>query len=415
MERYDVIITGAGPAGLFCAVNATAPDTSVLILEKNRHPGEKFLLSGSGQCNVTHNGDIREFVTRYGRNGPFLRPALMAFSNRRLAAFFADCGLPLETDENGKVFPATRKAFDLLGVLLRESKRRGVRISCGDPVVSVQRAGEQFAVRTVSGIYRSTFLVIATGGLSYPKTGSTGDGYRFAQGMGHTITETGPALAPVTIQNYPFPDLAGLSFQGTDLSVMRDGRKVAGRRGDVLLTHTGLSGPAILDASRMIHPGDMVTVSFAGGTSPEIFGKTFTRKAGENGHLPVRTLLAGLSIPERLAKRIAGIAGIDDTLTCAHLTAGKRRTLVRLCTAFPFEVEFTGGYSVAMATRGGVCLEEVDKKTMESMLVKNLYFCGEVLDIDGDTGGYNLQAAFSTGMLAAQSIRRKVSRDEKRS
>jgi len=408
MESYDVVITGAGPAGLFCAIHAAAPGRRVLLLEKNPQPGAKLLLAGSGQCNLTHDGEIREFVSHYGDHGRFVKPALMSFSNRALRDFFRNRGLATMTEETGKVFPETRQSADVLAVLLEECGRRGVTIRCSEPVTGISREEGWFAIATGAGRYRGRVVVITTGGASYPKCGTTGDGYRLATALGQPVTAIAPALAPLLIRPFPFAALAGISFVQTRFTVWRNGKKAGDYTGDVLFTHLGLSGPGILDASRDIRPGDVVRLSFVGTMRREEFAADIAKRAAENTGWQVSTILAKYPIPERLNRRLLSLSHIPEDLKCSQFSAAMRSALVTNCTEFPMTVERLGDFAVAMATRGGVALEDVNPKTMESKLVPGLFFAGEVLDIDGDTGGYNLQAAFSTGFLAAEGIRRMM-------
>jgi predicted Rossmann fold flavoprotein len=250
--------------------------------------------------------------------------------------------------------------------------------------------------------------VITTGGSSYPKTGSTGDGVRFAQSLGQPITDTAPALTPLLIKNFPFAALAGISFEEMPFTVWRAGKKIGEYSGDVLFTHLGVSGPGILDASRYIQPEDILKLSFVGTTRREEFTADLSRRVQENRTWNVSTILAGYPIPERLNRKLLKLSDIPDELKCNHFSAEQRTRLVTNCTEFPMTVTAPGGYAVAMVTRGGVALDGVDLKTMGSKNIPNLFFAGEVLDIDGDTGGYNLQAAFSTGFLAAEGIRKRL-------
>lgn len=405
MERYDLIVIGAGPAGLFAAARTGASGGTVLLLEKKKKPGRKLLVSGSGQCNITHAGSITEFFTRYGKHGQFLKPALRAFTNVDLIAHVTEGGVPLTTEEGGKVFPASRKAQDVLDLLLAECRDAGVTMRCGEPVVAVEKTGDGFSVRTAADEYRSALLLIATGGSSYPATGSTGDGYPFAASLGHTIARTAPALTPVTIRDYPFADLAGISLQDVTVSLFRDGRKIGDQRGDLLFTHEGLSGPAILDLSRFIEPGDTLVIPIL----PEVMREEITAALVGGGGARVRSVLSRYPVPERLLKRIIDLSEVPPETTCAHLTKAARTRLLRHLTACTLTVDALGGYGVAMVTRGGVALDEVDPKTMGSKCVDGLFFAGEVLDIDGDCGGFNIQAAFSTAALAAGAVLRRIS------
>jgi predicted Rossmann fold flavoprotein len=407
MEQHDVVVIGAGPAGLFCAIHAAWPGHHVLLLEKNPDPGAKLLLSGSGQCNISHDGEIRDFLSHYGDHGKQVKPSLFGFTNRDLIEFFRKRGLSMMTEENGKVFPETRRSADVLALLMKECKERGVDLRCGEPATSVTRTAEGFEITTPKTTYSSHVLVISTGGASYPKTGSTGDGYRISASLGQPVTEIAPALTLLLIRKYPFAAHSGISFERMQFSVWRAGKKVADHRGDVLFTHLGLSGPGILDASRDILPDDVIKLSFVGNMKREEFVADLTKRVGENRSWQISTILAAYPIPERLNRKLLNLSGIPDDLKCNHFSAEQRSRLITNCTQFPLMVEAPGGFSVAMVTRGGVALDGVNLKKLESKTVPNLYFAGEVLDIDGDTGGYNLQAAFSTGFLAGQSIRKR--------
>ncbi|HWQ20065.1 MAG TPA: NAD(P)/FAD-dependent oxidoreductase [Methanotrichaceae archaeon] len=405
-EQFDLIVVGAGPAGLFCAINACNEGRSVLLIEKKESPGRKLLVSGSGHCNITHDGDIRDFLDHYGDHGRFLRPALLGFNNLDLISFFENLGLAMTHGEGGKVFPETMRSKDVLDLLMGECRSRKVHLRSGEEAGSISRSEGEFNVACGNHIYRSGFLVIATGGCSYPATGSTGNGYRFARGMGHSIAEVGPALTPVYIEDYPFSELSGISFPGMEISLYR-GRKIRDHQGDVLFTHTGLSGPGILDLSRHIRTGDVLKLSFVKGKGREEQERWLMRAAKEEGTRSLRSVLADHLLPTRLASRILEISCIHADLQPAHLTREMRTLLAANLTAFPMAVSGLGDFNTAMVTRGGVDLKEVNSKTMESRLVGGLYLAGEVLDVDGDTGGYNLQAAFSTGMLAARSIQKR--------
>ena len=276
----------------------------------------------------------------------------------------------------------------------------------------MKNAPSGFVLHTADRTCVAKNLVVAAGGASYPKTGSTGDGCRLAASLGHTIQEIGPALTPLLIKNFPFADLAGMSFTGLPFSVWREKRKIVDGQGDVLFTHTGLSGPGILDCSRDIRGGDEIRLSFAGPVQREIFAREFMDSLSKAPKKSIKTIIAGLGVPERLARLLPDLAGIPADSTGAHLTVAGRTRLIGLLTECPLEVSALGDLSIAMVTRGGVALDEVNTKTMESKLVPGLFFAGEVLDIDGDTGGFNLQAAFSTGFLAAKGIRERALKNQ---
>jgi predicted Rossmann fold flavoprotein len=407
-----ILIIGGGPAGLFCALQSAGRNRRVLLIEKNATCGRKLMITGSGQCNLTHDGKVSEFFGHYGEHDHFLRPVLLGYTNLDLIGFFEERGLPMDIEPGGKVFPATRKASDVLGVLMSECSQRKVEIICGHPVSRITSRGDGFSVETAISSHRADTVVIATGGASYPFTGSTGDGYDLARRLGHTITGITPALTPIRVRDHPFSDLAGISFQDLPISLFRNEKKIRQHIGDLLITHTGLSGPGILNLSRYIVPGDVLKVSFFPGMDQEDIRKMVTVAIALSGTRRIRTVLTGLSLPERFVSRLLDQIGIPPDLTCPHITRQARNEIISAITGFPFTVLGLGDFEEAMVTRGGIDLREIDPKTMESKIVPGLYAVGEVLDIDGDTGGYNLQAAFSTGMLAARSIVRDYTRTD---
>ena len=406
--EYDLIVIGAGPSGLFCAINSSQKGKKTLILEKKKSPGHKLLISGQGQCNITNEAEIQTFPGHYGEHGRFLRPALLGFTNHDLIRFFEDRGLAMIREKRGKIFPKTHRSRDVLEVLIRECKANNVRLCYNQIVRSITKAEDKFSVHCTDRTYQSFDLVIATGGCSYPATGSNGDGYRFARDFGHSVAEVGPALTPVLIKNYPFRDLAGLSFPEMDISLYRN-KKIRDQRGDILFTHEGLSGPGILDLSRYIRQADTLKLSFVPMEKKDELDKWLQNRPRSDGGAGLRSLLANLhgTVPlsSKLIKKILEISGIATDLSLAHLTREMRTHLIDNLTGLPLVVSKLGGFDISMVTRGGVELHQVNPKTMESRLVKRLYLIGEVLDVDGDSGGYNLQAAFSTGMLSARSIK----------
>ncbi len=411
---YSAIIVGGGPAGLFAARGLAGAGIRVLVLEKREKPGRKLLLSGSGQCNITHAGHIEEFLKHYGGGARpesaarFLKPALLNFTNDDLLAWFGERGLAFETEENGKVFPVCRKAAAVLEVLLKECERLGVDIKPNRHVLSITK-DNAFYLKAEEGDgreedYTAEAVLIATGGASYPRTGSAGDGYTLAKALGHSIIEPRAALAPVIVQDFTLADLAGLSFKGAGLTLRRGTGKSLLIEGDLLITHEGLSGPLVLDVSRHMRAGDSLEARFVDAT-PEEFRSRLDTALKMSPKRLVRTVLPELGLAKSMAERFCDLAGVGDSETGSVLSRAKREELCRMACGFPFVIERLGSLESAMVTAGGVELSEVNTKTMESRLVPGLYFAGEVLDIDGDTGGYNLQAAFSTGALAAEGIR----------
>ena len=393
MTHQHLLVLGAGPAGLACGIAAALRGEQVVVLEKNVKPGVKLRLSGSGQCNLTHGGPIEDFLDHYGgpKKGRFIKPALFAFPNTKIVRFFEQRGVPLLEREDGKVFPRSLQSDDILRTLVEELETSGGQLRTGVDVHAIKRTADGFSVETNQGVFSSERLTIATGGMSYPKTGSTGDGYHFAEQWGHRIVSPRPALTPVVVKQYPFADAAGVSFDGIPITVYRNGKKIRQGHGDVLLTHRGLSGPGILDLSRFLEPQDTLRLPLC-------------RSAVE-----LETLFCGkkllknalLGIPERLSLCLFTELGISPNAAATEIDRQTRQRLKESLTGFAFIVERLGGFDEAMATSGGIALEDVNRQTMESRLVPGLFFCGEVLDIDGDTGGYNIQFALSSGFHAA--------------
>ncbi len=405
MTEYDLVVVGAGPAGLFAAIHAGRKGMSVLVLEKNASAGRKLLASGSGRCNVTNAAPIDEFPSRYGNASRFVRPALLGYTNSDLMSFFEEGGVPLTEMNGGKVFPSSQRARDILDLLLDEAAKAGVAFRYSCPVDSVSRVEGIFFVHTDGGEFKARSILLSTGGKSYPGTGSTGDGYRVASELGHTIAEPGPALTPLNVKDYALADCAGISVKDAGIAIVRDGAEIARFNGDVLFTHKGLSGPGILDSSRQIRAGDVILLALAG-SEAEIEG-AFLAAANGKGSKTAKAFAVSLGIPERLAVAALAACGIDGATAIARLDREARKRLARGIAAMPFTVASLAGYGEAMATRGGVSLSEVNAKTMESRLVPGLFFAGEILDVDGDTGGFNLQFAFSSGKLAADAMARK--------
>lgn len=400
-EVYDAIVIGAGAAGLFCAANLKG--LKVLVLEKKLLPGRKLLLSGNGQCNITHAGDIRDFAKHYGNNGSFLRPALMSFSNKDTIDFFERRGIKFKETEQGKFFPKSMSADDVLDALLDICDEQGADIFYEETVKEINRKDELFEVVSVSTKYYSKTVVLACGGMSYPGTGSEGDGYLLAQRLGHNIVEPNPSLSPVYINEFPMKELAGISIPDAEISVWRAGRKVLSHKDDLLITGFGFSGPAILNSSRYIRAGDVLRINFAGVARADADKSIVEMCSVEGGRL-VRNILRNFGIPERLAKLIAEMSKADEVVG-SQMTSKMRSEIVKNLCEYDSVVERVGDFYVAMCTAGGVALDEVNKKTMESKILSGLFFAGEVLDVDGDTGGYNLQAAFSTAVLASRRVR----------
>lgn len=405
--EYDVIIIGGGPAGLFAAQALGEEGKKILLLEKNNSAGKKLLLAGAGQCNITQDGDMDDYSNHYGNQYKYIKKALQSFTNSDTVDFFEKRGLPMETLENGKVFPKSRSSRSVLNILLNECVRYKIDIKYNEPVTNVIGNKGLYTIETSRCDYKTNTLIVATGGMSYPKTGSTGDGYKIAESLGHKIIKPAPTLTPVEIINFPFKDLAGISMADLSFVIWRDGKKVKDCVGDILFTHKGLSGPGILNNSRWMEKGDVIHLNFTNENDVGNFEKNFLQDINNNGKGMIKTILRKLELPKRLLDAILDINKIPEETQCGQINKNTRKLIINSLTNFPLTILQMGGYHIAMATAGGIDMKQVNPTTMESRVSSNLYFIGEVLDIDGDTGGYNIQAALSTANLCANAIKRK--------
>ena len=373
------------------------------MLEKNAAPGRKLLISGTGRCNLTHDCKLSDFFDHYGANHRFLKTALHSFTNTDLIGFFNSHDLETVVDKNGKVFPASQKASDVLQVLIDVCNTNKVEIACNQKIEGIKKTGTGFEVKTGSEVFAGRFLVITTGGMSYPATGSTGDGYHFAKQFGHSVVPPKPSLSPVFVRDYTMASISGVSVQNKSVYLYRGDKKISEHRGDIGFTHKGLSGPGILDFSRQILSGDILKVNFID-INTDDFRNELIKASEKEGKTAIQTYLKKFDLARSLVMLILKSITVEPETRLAEITKIQRNQLVAACCEFPFTVEKVGGFNMAMVTAGGVSLDEVNPKTMESKFVPGLYFAGEVLDIDGDTGGYNLQAAFSMGHLVGKGI-----------
>lgn len=401
----DVAVVGGGAAGLMAAIEAARRGRRTVLLEKNGRPGLKILISGGGRCNLTTTlrGDALE--AQYGvRRGRFLRHALRAFPPAALRAFVEANGLPLVEEDLDKLFPVTQRARDVVDLLLRLCAEAGVVLWREAPLTRLEHDGERFVLTTPKVSVRAASVVLATGGLSYPKTGATGDGYAFCRQFGHTITRTWPALAPLAIDAAWLHALQGIVLHGVDLAcVSADGREVNRRRRPILFTHKGLSGPAPMDLSGDVEEQEgraQVRFDFAPTLTREALEAEWLAAARAHGARRATTLLPQ-ALPERLGAALVQLAAADTTL--ASLSKEARRRLLAVVKDLRMPAPASLGYAHAEVTRGGIALDEIDARTMQSKLRPGLYVCGELLDVDGPIGGFNFQAAFATGRLAGLS------------
>jgi len=399
---YDTIIVGAGAAGLFTAINIKKG--SVLILEKNFSAGKKILISGGSKCNFTNIESKEELLKHYYEHGNFLKHAIYNYSNTDIINYFGEMGIDTKIDEQGRVFPQSEKSTDILKALLSNCDDRNIAFHYNTKISDIFKKGNDFIIKSNKGILLSKVLVIASGGKSYPVTGSSGDGYKFAKKFNHSIIYPKPALTSFRIENSKKFSLYGLSLKRKCISLYRMGKEIIKAKNDILFTHNGISGPAVLNISRYAERGDVLKINLTDFANEEMLKKDLIKKIKENRKKKIINILKMYDIPERIIIVIFNNLNIPLDLYAYELKKGIREDLIYSIVNFTLYIHKVDGFNKAMVTRGGIDLGEINSKTMESRLVKNLYFAGEILDIDGETGGYNIQAAFSTGKLVADSI-----------
>jgi predicted Rossmann fold flavoprotein len=390
------------------AGQAALAGASVLLLEKMPRPARKLRITGKGRCNLTNVAPLPEFIAHFGPNGVFLRQAFARFFAEDLVAFFAELGVRLVTERGGRVFPETGLATEIADALVRWVRAAGVTLRASSPVAGLLvDAGRVRGARVGDAEIPADAVILATGGASYPATGSTGDGFRLAGAAGHTIVPTRPALVPLETAGDIAPRLQGLSLRNVTARLLVDGRVRAEVFGEMLFTHFGLSGPIILTLSRAavdaLESRRKVTVGID--LKPALddakLDERLQRDIREHGRRSYRALLGEL-LPRKLVPVGAEITGIPAEKPVHQLGAAERKRLRAWLKDFRLEVTGHRGWNEAVVTAGGVATREVDPRTMESRIVAGLHLAGEVLDLDADTGGYNLQAAFSTGWLAGR-------------
>jgi predicted Rossmann fold flavoprotein len=403
-STWEVVVVGAGAAGLLAAIGAAESGRRTLLLEKNRKAGVKILMSGGTRCNITHATDNRGIVEAFGGPGRFLHSALAALSVDDTIALFESEGVPTKVEETGKIFPVSNKALDVLAALLRRLRRSGAILALGEPLIGVQRCLAGFSLTTPLRNLQTRRIVLTSGGKSYPGSGTTGDGYGFAVGFGHTIVPPRPALVPITVANPWVAELRGVTLPDVQVRILQDSLCLSERRGSLLFAHFGLSGPVILDVSRAVsghaRPNTLVVeIDLLPSLQVADLDEYLREEAIDSAKKQLASILT-THLPRRVAELVLVQAGMAADRKALALSRTERSKLVQQAKHLRLPVTGTLGFGKAEVTAGGVVLDEVDSRTMESKLAPDLYIAGEVLDLDGPIGGYNFQAAFSTGWLA---------------
>ncbi len=454
VHNCSIAIIGGGPAGLCAAIAAAgrlqgtrawirrsgaadaggtiagngasggdlpAAEAQVLLLEKNSQPGRKLLLSGSGQCNLTHTGSTEELLGHYQGNSRFLRTAFHELSNAALRSMLESAGVPTLEREDGKVFPVSRSAADVRNALVTLCKTAGARLITDFPVISVTpaltpqpapHAGEHagFIIRSAGKEVIARKVILCAGGASYPATGSDGGGYRLARNLGHSITPIRSGLAGIETAEPWFDGLEGVSVPYVETFILDREKKGPSKRGGILFTAKGLSGPSILDLSRFVEPGTIVRVNWIPDRPEARDRKLFAAVIRANGGSPIRKGLKFTGLPGRLIDILLSGSSIPVDKASSEISAEEMSRLFDAITGHPVTGQAVEGFEKAMVTCGGVPLDEVSPGTLKSKIADGLYFAGEILDIDGDSGGYNIQAACSTGYTAGISAARETRR-----
>jgi len=407
----QVVVTGGGAAGMMAAIAAAENGHSVRIYEKNEKLGKKIYITGKGRCNLTNACDTEEFFSHVVSNAKFLYSSIYSYTNSDMMEFMEKNGCPVKTERGQRVFPVSDKASDVIRALERRLKALGVKIYLNEEVASIRTEGGAVCGVTLkkgSKNVAADAVIVATGGLSYPTTGSTGDGYRFARELGHTVTETCPALVPFEVGEPEVKELQGLALKNVSVRILDGSRVLYEEFGEMLFTHFGVSGPVLLSASSYVgkrlkkKPLDLV-IDLKPALTKEQLDARLLRDFEEVKNRRFKNALDRL-LPARLIPPVIRHSGVPAEKQVNEITREERGRIIAVLKGFPLTLVGVRGYKEAVVTQGGISVKEVNPSTMESKLVPGLYFAGEALDLDAVTGGYNLQIAWSTGHLAGSSV-----------
>lgn len=410
MSKFDVIVIGAGPAGLLAAGRAAELGAKVLVLEKMRAEGRKLLITGKGRCNITNSAAIGEFITHVFPNGRFLKNAFSQYFSEDILELLKRYNVDVTLERGGRYFPTSQKAKDILDALMKWMNELGVEIQCGFRVEKLLVENDLITgVRANGEIFFAPKVILATGGKSYPGTGSTGDGYELARQVGHKIEKPIPALVPVETKGSVAQTLQGLNLKNVNAVVWIDNKKAGEAFGEMIFTHFGLSGPIILTLSRImvkaLQAGQKVevTVDLKPALNEEKLDKRLQRDLNEHGKKHLINIFRNW-LPASMIPVFIEELELDGEKEC-HQVSGKERKQIRhMMKNMRFEVSHNRSFKEAIITAGGIITNEIRPKTMESKLVSGLHFAGEIIDLDAETGGYNLQIAYSTGWVAGNSV-----------
>lgn len=408
----NIVIIGGGAAGLMAAISAAnkyqGGGAKIVVIEKNNRPARKVMITGKGRCNVCNNCDIDTLIANTPRNPRFLYSAFSAFTPQDTIDFFENAGVPLKTERGNRVFPVSDKAVDVVDALVNTAKANGVIIINAEADIVLNENGAIIGVKLANGeVLPADSVVIATGGVSYPVTGSTGDGYRFAKTLGHTVTEVAGSLVPLNCHEGFCTHLSGLTLKNVTLSLFENGKKkpAYSEMGEMLFTHFGISGPLALSASAYVRQGKeyIVLIDLKPALSMEMLDSRILRDFSELQNKDFINSLDGL-LPKSLIPVVVKLSGIERDKKVNQISREERMRLCEVIKKLPLHITGLRPVEEAIITRGGVSVKEINPATMESKLITGLFFAGEVIDVDAFTGGFNLQIAFSTGFLAGQNV-----------
>lgn len=407
--KYDVVIIGGGPAGMMAGGRAGECGARVVLVEKNKRLGVKLLSTGGERCNITNNSSIREMISRIGENGKFLFSAFSKFGPQDIIDFLKDGGVKTKTENNNRVFPFSNNSKDVLDALVQYLGKSQVQIKTNSEVKDIvvdNKKIEKIALINGKEIKAKNFI-LCTGGKSYPLTGSTGDGYLWLEKLGHTVTKLSPALTAVVVKEKIVADLEGLSLDEAEISLYKAGKKIDSQVGSIIFTKNGMSGPLIIDMSRKIGKEFSREMKLQIDFKPKLdfkeLDEELQKNFQENNNKMFKNSLDGF-LPKKLIAVIMKLSKIDPNKKVNLVTKQERKIILHLLKEFDLTIKSLAGYNQAVVTSGGAKLSEVDPQTMKSKIIENLYFAGEILDVDGPTGGYNLQICWSTGYLAGDSV-----------
>lgn len=403
-----VVVVGAGAAGMMAAITAARLGADVTLLEKNDRPGKKLRITGKGRCNITNDCGIQEFLSNVPTNPRFLYAALNRFSVEDVKSFFEDAGVPIKVERGNRVFPVSDKAADVVSAMFGECKKAGVRILFNKKVLGINTEdGRVTSVKHTGGVTEADAVILATGGVSYPLTGSDGDGLRFASKLGHTVTKLRPSLVPIVEDGGICKRMQGLSLKNVSLRVVSDrtGKTVYEDFGEMMFTHFGITGPMVLSASAYLPDIGNESYTAEIDLKPALDEKKLdSRLLSDFSKYSNRDFMNSLSdlLPQKMIDTVVELSGIDGRKKVNSVTREERARLCELIKHFKVKLSHFRPISEAIVTKGGVSVSEIAPGTMESKLVNGLYFAGEMIDVDAYTGGFNLQIAFSTGYTAGE-------------